>query len=358
MKQEVQVDAALPRRHRPDGRASRTAAGRSSDVTYATLNVQGSCNNLCDTAPNPAEYAARNAADIAWLDQTFDEAIADGLGGGHADHARPTSASTAPTARARRCATRRRSPRRTRTPARSTASSRSWSRCGHGRSPSASPSCSSTATRTTSASTSRSRTRSGRRARELHARRDVRRQRGQRPQRRAVGQGARRPEEPRRVRVPAADRAGEPRRRSRSVARPPLEARVPNPGLSPQFAKSTSAIVAAPSAMPTPSRTSGEPLVEPREVAAVDGALDHAHADVGDEHEAEPEHAVGRARRPGRASSSRRRRRGRPCRAPTHTASAVRPVRHQARYVRSLASRVRLAASRVSASVKPGEKRR
>jgi hypothetical protein len=48
------------------------------DVTYATLNVQGSCNNLCDTAPNSAEYAARNAADIAWLQQTFDEAKAKG----------------------------------------------------------------------------------------------------------------------------------------------------------------------------------------------------------------------------------------------------------------------------------------
>ncbi len=43
-------------------------------VTYATLNVQGSCNNLCDTAPDPAEYAARNAADIAWLHETFAEA--------------------------------------------------------------------------------------------------------------------------------------------------------------------------------------------------------------------------------------------------------------------------------------------
>ncbi len=40
-------------------------------VMYATLNVQGCCNNLCDTAPNPAEFAARNAADIAWLQQTF-----------------------------------------------------------------------------------------------------------------------------------------------------------------------------------------------------------------------------------------------------------------------------------------------
>jgi hypothetical protein len=47
-------------------------------VTYATLNVQGSCNNLCDTAPNPAEWAARNAADIAWLRQTFAEAKANG----------------------------------------------------------------------------------------------------------------------------------------------------------------------------------------------------------------------------------------------------------------------------------------
>ena len=28
-------------------------------VTYATLNIQGSCNNLCDVAPDPAEYAAR-----------------------------------------------------------------------------------------------------------------------------------------------------------------------------------------------------------------------------------------------------------------------------------------------------------
>ena len=40
-------------------------------VTYVTLNVQGSCNNLCDTAPDPAEYAARNVANIAWLMETF-----------------------------------------------------------------------------------------------------------------------------------------------------------------------------------------------------------------------------------------------------------------------------------------------
>ena len=43
-------------------------------VTYATLNIQGSCNNLCDTAPDPAEWAARNQAVIAWMRETFAEA--------------------------------------------------------------------------------------------------------------------------------------------------------------------------------------------------------------------------------------------------------------------------------------------
>jgi hypothetical protein len=47
-------------------------------VTYATLNVQGSCNNLCDSFPNAAEENARNAADITWLQQTFAEAEAKG----------------------------------------------------------------------------------------------------------------------------------------------------------------------------------------------------------------------------------------------------------------------------------------
>src|SRR5262245_55977647 len=40
-------------------------------VTYATLNVQGSCNSLCDTAPDPDEFTARNVANIAWLQETF-----------------------------------------------------------------------------------------------------------------------------------------------------------------------------------------------------------------------------------------------------------------------------------------------
>ena len=44
------------------------------DVTYVTLNVQGSCNNLCDTAPDPDEWAARNHANILWLRETFAKA--------------------------------------------------------------------------------------------------------------------------------------------------------------------------------------------------------------------------------------------------------------------------------------------
>jgi hypothetical protein len=44
------------------------------DVTYVTLNVQGSCNNLCGDKPDAAEHAARNAADIEWLKSTFDQA--------------------------------------------------------------------------------------------------------------------------------------------------------------------------------------------------------------------------------------------------------------------------------------------
>jgi hypothetical protein len=45
-------------------------------VTYTTLNIQGSCNNLCDIAPDPQEYEARNAANIAWMRETFQVAKA------------------------------------------------------------------------------------------------------------------------------------------------------------------------------------------------------------------------------------------------------------------------------------------
>ena len=47
-----------------------------NNVVYATLNIQGSCNNLCDTNPDPAEWQARNQADIKWMQDTFDEATA------------------------------------------------------------------------------------------------------------------------------------------------------------------------------------------------------------------------------------------------------------------------------------------
>ena len=40
-------------------------------VTYVTLNVPGSCNNLCDVGPDLAEYTARNAANIVWLKESF-----------------------------------------------------------------------------------------------------------------------------------------------------------------------------------------------------------------------------------------------------------------------------------------------
>jgi hypothetical protein len=45
-------------------------------VTYATLNIQGSCNNLCGDGADSEEYLARNQANIAWLDDTFAEAVA------------------------------------------------------------------------------------------------------------------------------------------------------------------------------------------------------------------------------------------------------------------------------------------
>jgi hypothetical protein len=65
LKQEVQAEYVENRRWKVRG------------VTYVTLNVQGSCNNLCDTAPDPAEYKARNAANIAWLKESFVKAKAN-----------------------------------------------------------------------------------------------------------------------------------------------------------------------------------------------------------------------------------------------------------------------------------------
>ena len=45
-------------------------------VTFATLNIQGSCNNLCGDGPDAEEFFARNRANISWMEQTFEEATA------------------------------------------------------------------------------------------------------------------------------------------------------------------------------------------------------------------------------------------------------------------------------------------
>lgn len=46
----------------------------AGNVMYATLDIQGSCDNLCDDYPDPVEHAARMAADIAWMQGTFQTA--------------------------------------------------------------------------------------------------------------------------------------------------------------------------------------------------------------------------------------------------------------------------------------------
>ncbi len=43
-------------------------------VLFATLSMPGSCNNLCDESPDPSEHAARNAANIAWMREAFQQA--------------------------------------------------------------------------------------------------------------------------------------------------------------------------------------------------------------------------------------------------------------------------------------------
>ena len=48
-------------------------------VAYATLNVQGSCNNRCGDAPDDAEWLARNQAGIVWMQDTFAVAKTRGL---------------------------------------------------------------------------------------------------------------------------------------------------------------------------------------------------------------------------------------------------------------------------------------
>src|SRR6476660_1516998 len=40
-------------------------------VTYATLDIQGSCDNRCKESPDNTEADARRDADIAWMRETF-----------------------------------------------------------------------------------------------------------------------------------------------------------------------------------------------------------------------------------------------------------------------------------------------
>src|SRR5262245_27601078 len=43
-------------------------------VTYATLNIQGTCNNRCGDGADEPEYSVRNPAVISWMRDTFAEA--------------------------------------------------------------------------------------------------------------------------------------------------------------------------------------------------------------------------------------------------------------------------------------------
>lgn len=77
MRQEVQATPACRGREGPEP-CVENRRWHVGGVTYATMNVAGSCNNLCDVAPDAEEHAARNAANIVWLRQTFEVAAERG----------------------------------------------------------------------------------------------------------------------------------------------------------------------------------------------------------------------------------------------------------------------------------------
>jgi hypothetical protein len=74
LRQEVQATPSCVGEHHSSVPCVENRRWTVRGVTYVTLNVQGSCNNLCDVGPDAAEFAARNAADIAWLHETFAQA--------------------------------------------------------------------------------------------------------------------------------------------------------------------------------------------------------------------------------------------------------------------------------------------
>ena len=179
------------------------------NVTYVTLNVQGSCNNLCDTAPDQAEFAARNAADIAWLHETFTQAKANGSVAvmiiSQADPGFDGSDGTrAPVRNPKTLAEI--SPNPNADGYQSFLVAVRDETIAFGR-PVAYVHGDSHYFRVDKPLQDAN----GQAPRELHSGRDVRRQRGQRAQRRALGQGTRRPAEPRRLRLPGADGAGQHR---------------------------------------------------------------------------------------------------------------------------------------------------
>jgi hypothetical protein len=69
-----QGDAAIADRTTFEEPCSENRRWTVGGVTYATLNVQGSCNNLCGDQSFTLEYERRNEANIQWMRDTFDEA--------------------------------------------------------------------------------------------------------------------------------------------------------------------------------------------------------------------------------------------------------------------------------------------
>lgn len=88
LRQEVQTDRCLgwagsdasvltPGPH-ANATCSENRRWRIRGVVFATFHAIGSCNNLCDSYPDPEEWAVRNAANIKWVREAFAAATASG----------------------------------------------------------------------------------------------------------------------------------------------------------------------------------------------------------------------------------------------------------------------------------------
>jgi hypothetical protein len=78
LRQEVQTEALCLNEAGAQVACTENRRWSVGRVSYVTVNVAGSCNNLCDTAPDRAEFEARNAANIQWMKETFHQAKAHG----------------------------------------------------------------------------------------------------------------------------------------------------------------------------------------------------------------------------------------------------------------------------------------